>query len=133
MVDILVNFLVATELEEKFETWWLEITTAILMPLAVPGDRLRLGDPVPPWPNSACYPNGMRSSTLPQLQHIVAHYENLPAGDGQAEHWDVLSARTNYAVQQMTRHQQDAGLWLPPFTDEESEGIDAGQAPAGAS
>lgn len=133
VVDVIINFFLATTLDEKFEAWWLKAATEFMMTLAVPGDLLRLGADVPGWPDGKAFPDALATIENPQLRRVLSQYDdNVDSLKGSARgHWDVLSDRMNYIIDLFRTNQQNATIWLPAFFDEQTESIYAGHVPAG--
>lgn len=133
MVDVIINFFLSTEIDEKFEQWWLKAATELMMTMAVPGDLLRLGADVPSWPDGKAFPGALATIENPQLRRVLSQYDdNLDTVKGSARgHWDVLSDRMNYIVDLFRTNQQNATMWLPPFSNDQTESIYAGHVPAG--
>jgi hypothetical protein len=133
IVDVIINFLLATPIDEKFEQWWLKAATEFMMTLAVPGDLLRLGSDVPSWPDGKAFPDTLTTIENPQLRRVLSQYDdNVDSLKGSARgHWDVLSDRMNYIIDLFRTNQQNATMWLPPFTPTQTDSIYAGHTPAG--
>ncbi len=133
LVDVAINFILATSIDEKFEKWWLKAATEFMMTLAVPGDLLRLGADVPSWPDGKAFPDTLATIENPQLRRVLSQYDdNVNSVRGSARgHWDVLSDRMNYIIDLFRTNQQNATMWLPAFSDVQAESIYAGHVPAG--
>lgn len=106
-----------------------QVVTEHLMTLELPGGRtLRLGQDLP-----ASIPAVLQSIDNAELRALLAQVDPTPdsqTGTGSRD-WSELPDRMHFIADLFRAYHQDAGLYDPPFTDEQVAVLKTGQRPAG--
>lgn len=117
----------------RFEDDWLRLATEMLMTLALPSGKLRMGDDLPLLADGEMYPEPLRRLTLPEVEEVVRELDYTPGttrGSG-ARDWTDLGDRMNYLVDFFRSWQRQRELLAPPYTPEQVAVIHGGGVPAG--
>lgn len=118
---------------DRMENSWKKIPTEMLMTLATPSGVLRLGHDVPLLPDGSQFPPILHELTLPEVVPLMQQLDYTPdalQGSG-AKDWVDLNDRLNYILDLFRSRQQEATLFMAPFSEKQIEAIAKGVAPEG--